>query len=562
MEPQKMLAQGNNNQDPDGIQMEVVEIPLDQLIIKYHPRKNLKDMESLQNSIRRDGLQEPLLVYPTGEGKYSVIDGTRRLKVYQDFGRQAIPCIIKKVGDADAAHLSYVKNFERSAFDPIEIALHLKAMRDDFGYSLQDLEIKGYGSRPTISNKLKLLELPEPIQEKIRGGQLNEGHGLNLVKLPSKKEQERWAKRIADHELTAKRAEIRINNYLSKGKKETKQKVTIPEGDIPGVYFKDSRDMSELPKDSVHLIVSSPPYNVGMEFEVGISYDQHLEMVRDVLKECARVLVPGGTIALNVGDIQNFKGPKGKNERTQIQLMGHHYQTFLRAHQILLSEVIIWTKPPAWRKRHGLGLTENTVHTAYRVIHNYEPIYIFRNKGEREVPSEEIALRSRLTREQWFAWTPAVWYIPPVNKMEGHPAIYPDSLVERLIRMFSYEGDTVLDPWLGSGTTVKVARELNREAVGYEKEAQYKSVIMKKLGFQSMVEILDEVNQSIAEMDAEASDELVPTLVRRPDSELLDLSEFLDWDEGAEDELAAEEGQGEAIQSPDHSEVMTADSPA
>ncbi|MBU2549598.1 MAG: site-specific DNA-methyltransferase, partial [Proteobacteria bacterium] len=144
----------------------------------------------------------------------------------------------------------------------------------------------------------------------------------------------------------------------------------------------------------------------------------------------------------------------------------------------------------------------------------------------------------------------------------GHPAIYPDSLVERLIRMFSYEGDTVLDPWLGSGTTVKVARELNREAVGYEKEAQYKSVIMKKLGFQSMVEILDEVNQSIAEMDAEASDELVPTLVRRPDSELLDLSEFLDWDEGAEDELAAEEGQGEAIQSPDHSEVMTADSPA
>jgi DNA modification methylase len=75
-----------------------------------------------------------------------------------------------------------------------------------------------------------------------------------------------------------------------------------------------------------------------------------------------------------------------------------------------------------------------------------------------------------------------VWEIEPVRNQEGHPAVYPDELPRRLIKMYSYEGDTVLDCWLGSGTTVKVARELNREAVGYEKEPQYKAVIMRKLG--------------------------------------------------------------------------------
>jgi DNA modification methylase len=75
-----------------------------------------------------------------------------------------------------------------------------------------------------------------------------------------------------------------------------------------------------------------------------------------------------------------------------------------------------------------------------------------------------------------------VWDIEPVRNQEEHPAVYPDELPRRLIKMYSYEGDTVLDPWLGSGSTVKVARELNREAVGYEREPQYKAVIMRKLG--------------------------------------------------------------------------------
>jgi DNA modification methylase len=98
---------------------------------------------------------------------------------------------------------------------------------------------------------------------------------------------------------------------------------------------------------------------------------------------------------------------------------------------------------------------------------NWEPIYVFRKKGERPLPSEDIVLQSKLTREQWVAYANAVWSIQ-TNRVEqhGHPATFPDELVRRLVRMYSYVGDTVLDPFLGSGTTVKVARELGREGIG------------------------------------------------------------------------------------------------
>lgn len=473
-----------NVTEKEVLDLKVTAIDLSSLVITYHPRKNLRDIESLQGSIKRDGLQEPLLVYEVGDNQYAIIDGYRRFIAIQEFGWLRVPCIIKKdIGVLEAAHLSYVKNAERTGFDPIEIALHLKTMTQEFGFSLRDLELKGYGSAPSISNKMKLLDLPESVQKQIQEGEITAAHGLALVKLPTEKEQQRMAKRIIDDDLTAKRAENQINRYLAKGKeKNNGPRVQIPAKEIPGVYFKDSRDMSELPDKSVHMIMSSPPYNVGMEYEQGVPFKEHLEMVRDVLNECARVLVPGGIMALNVGDIHTFKGPNGKNDFTQIELMGHRYQNWLRKYQIFLTDLIVWKKSLPWARRPHVSYTEETVHTSYRILGNFEPVYIFRKKGQREIPSEEMVLKSRLTSEQWIAWTPAVWEINPVNKQEGHPCVYPDELCRRLIKMFSYETDTVLDPWLGSGTTVKVARELNREAVGYEKELQYKAVIMEKLG--------------------------------------------------------------------------------
>ena len=465
--------------------VEVKEVGLEQLEVKYHPRKDLGDIEKLQGSIKRDGLQEPLLVYEAGEGRFAIIDGCRRFKAVQELGWKAVPCLIKKdIKPAEAAHLSYVRNTEREGFNPIEIACHMKAMRDQFGFSLRDLELKGYGTPPSIANKIKLLDLSEVVQSQIRKGELTIAHGLSLLRLSTQKERERMAKRIVDFELSAKKADSQIDTYLSKGKKkETKALAPVPETDIPGVYIKDAKDMSELPEKSVHLVVTSPPYFVGMEFEKGMTYAEHWENIDAVMKESARVLVPGGIMALNVGDIHHFRGVKGKNDFTQIQLVGHKYQGFLRKHQIYLTDLIMWVKSTkAYARDISKAYSEKMPHTAYRIVLSHEPVYIFRKKGEREIPAEDVVLRSRISKAEWSEYATGIWMINHNHKNDGHPAIYPEELVRRLVRMFSYEGDAVLDPFLGSGTTVKVAREMNREAVGYEREPQYKAVIMQKLG--------------------------------------------------------------------------------
>lgn len=465
---------------------QIIEVPIDQLSVPTsHPRRNAGDPDTLQKSIRRDGLIEPLTVCKSEDDRYyMVIDGTRRLTVLADFGWKSVPCIVlNPMPLGRIAHLSYEKNMERKSLSPIEIALHIRSMQEKYGYSLRELDALGYGSQGLISQKVRLLDLPAAVKARIEAGELTAAHGYELGKLEKAKQQERMAKQALDFGWTAKRLKTTILTFLDKGKSPIKERVRVPDSEIPGVYFKNAKDMSELAEESVHLVVTSPPYAVGMEFEKGISYAQHWENVKEVMGESSRVLVPGGVMALNVGDIHNYKGEKGNNKYTQIQLVGHKYQSFLRRHQVYLTDIIIWVKTThAQSKDISKAWSDKTPHTGYRMHISYDPVYIFRKKGDRDVPSEEIVLNSRITKKEWDQWASGVWMINRLRKMEGHPAIFPDELVYRLVRMFSYEGDTVLDPFLGSGTTVKVARELGREAIGYERETQYKSVIMKKLG--------------------------------------------------------------------------------
>ncbi len=496
---------------------QIVELPIEQLTVPMsHPRRNSGDMETLQNSIRKNGLLEPLTVCKTEDGQsYMVIDGTRRLTVLVEFGLKTAPCMIfETMPLGEIAHFSYEKNIERKSLTPIEIALHIKSMQDKYGYSMRELETLGYGSPSMISQKIKLLELSDQVKAMIENGELTSSHGVALVKLEKAKYQEKMAKQAHDFGWTAKRLNISIDKFLSKGKSAPTEKIAIPECEIPGVYFKDSRDMSELPDKSVHLVVTSPPYYVGMEYEKGISYDEHWENMKEVMKEASRVLVPGGIMAINVGDIHNFRGNKGNNEFSQIQLAGHLYQNMLRRHQVYLTDLIAWVKSTNSHSQDVSKIfSDKTPHTGYRILIKHDPVYIFRKKGERDVPNEEIALKSRITKAEWSQWASGIWMIDHVRKMEGHPSIYPDDLVYRLVKMFSYEGDTVLDPFLGSGTTIKVARELNRIGIGYERLTQYKSVIMERLGIteksstdESMFEYVNQIitDESVARAQLKA----------------------------------------------------------
>jgi len=117
--------------------IQVSELDIDSLIIKYHPRKNADKVEKLKSSIEECGLQEPIAVYELDKGKYAVIDGWRRLEAAKQLGWKSVTCIVHgNVDQRQAAHLSYVRNMERKNLDPVEIAKHLVVMKEKFGYSL------------------------------------------------------------------------------------------------------------------------------------------------------------------------------------------------------------------------------------------------------------------------------------------------------------------------------------------------------------------------------------------------------------------------------------------
>ncbi|MGM0377792.1 MAG: DNA methyltransferase, partial [Bacteroidota bacterium] len=438
------------------------------------------DVESLENSLRIDGLQEPILIHETDNGTPEVLDGARRLQACKNLKISEVDCIVKKgLNPEEAGRLSYAKNVERESLTPIEVAKHLKRLKEKFELSHNELVLRGYGSKGTITNKLKLLELPEAVQDHIAAGSLTETHGRALLRLSTEAEQTGMARRFIDHDVSPKRADGFVAQHIKKLNQAKEEKVVeIPEADIPGVYFKDAQEMNELQNNTVHLIVTSPPYGIGMDYEKNFkTVDDLFNNNFPVLEECCRVLVPGGVMALNLGDIQS---PKKSGPRELI-LMMPAYQSILRKHGVFLQDVIIWKKQIPWSKRNQL-FTARTKHTSYRIMDNFEYVYIFRKDGDRPFPKEDVVLKSYPSKEEWKSCVSGVWEINAVQNQKEHPSQWPEELPARLIKMFSCETETVLDPFLGSGTTVKVARDLNRNAVGYELRKEYKPTIMGKLG--------------------------------------------------------------------------------
>lgn len=471
----------------------------------FHPRSDLGDIDSLAGSIEREGLLTPRTVMLNPKtGKYESLLGKRTIAACGKLGKESVPCIIRpKIDDAEAAHLSYIDNKLHKDFNPIEEALQYQRMKN-FGYTHSQMTVKGYGTGAHITNKLKILTLTQPVQELIKKGELTETAGLKLLKMVVPDEQVRMAKEAIRFNDSATDLEKRIRQFLAKGSRKKSTKPYTPnevDPDVEGVFFHDSRDMSELPDNSVDMILGSPPYALGHEFEKEYDFETMLEETQEVIKEAARALKAGCVVAINCTDQQDYVRKRGHAQHKEWLFVGPLLQNAARKHGLILNDVIQWVKPVPWSTKlhYSYAFNGKDPHASYRHIKQTEQIFIFRKNGKREVPEGEVALRSRLSQEQWRNWCPNVWHIPtkPGQNQEGHPCVYPEELCQRLIKMYSYEGDTILDPWLGSGTTVKVARDLNRIGIGYERELRYKPVIMKKLGIEPITGLADSKPQKM-----------------------------------------------------------------
>ncbi len=240
------------------------------------------------------------------------------------------------------------------------------------------------------------------------------------------------------------------------------------------IFLKDSRKMREIKSGSVHLVVTSPPYwsikDYGNPEQIGYndSLPKYFRELGKVWAECVRVLADGCRLCINIGD-QYIRA----TESTPYQIIPLHammVNNLMTKHrqEVLYLGSIIWKKIPKTKTSGGASVMGSYGYPRNGYVsYNYEYIAIFKKKGSAPKPSKETKLKSFINLTDWRDLFNGIWSFKGANQ-QGHVAVFPDELPKRLMTMFTYEGDTVLDPFLGSGTTTKVALELGRNSIGYE----------------------------------------------------------------------------------------------
>jgi len=246
----------------------------------------------------------------------------------------------------------------------------------------------------------------------------------------------------------------------------------------------DSRKMVEVKNNTIDLVVTSPPYwhikDYGIEGQIGYgqSLHEYLKNLFIVWRECFRVLKPGTRLCINIGDqflrsiiYGRYKiAPLHSEFISQCEKIGFDYMGS-----------IIWQKKTTMNTTGGASVMGSYPYPPNGIIEiDYEFILIFKKPGKRAVPWG-IKEKSKLTKEEWNEYFLGHWHFPGERQI-CHEAMFPEELPKRLIKMFTFVGDTVLDPFLGSGTTNKASLNLDRNSIGYEINEGFLPAIKKKVG--------------------------------------------------------------------------------
>ncbi len=251
------------------------------------------------------------------------------------------------------------------------------------------------------------------------------------------------------------------------------------------IIIGDSRCMTEVGDESVHLVITSPPYwqlkDYGNGSQIGFddSYEDYINNLNIVWDQCHRVLNKGCRLCVNIGDQFARSVYYGRYKvipiRTEIikfcETIGFDYMG-----------AIIWQKVTTCNTTGGATIMGSFPFPRSGILKiDYEFILIFKKHGTSPKVSKDIKEKSKMTIEEWNQLFAGHWNIPG-EKQDKHLAVFPEEVPSRLIKMFSFVNDTVLDPFLGSGTTSLAAQKLERNSVGYEINADFLPMIEEKLG--------------------------------------------------------------------------------
>jgi site-specific DNA-methyltransferase (adenine-specific) len=242
--------------------------------------------------------------------------------------------------------------------------------------------------------------------------------------------------------------------------------------------------MKELKDESVHLVITSPPYwqlkDYGNGSQIGFndSYEDYINNLNLVWNECYRVLHKGCRLCVNIGDQFARSVYYGRYKIIPIR---EEIIKFCETIGFDYMGAIIWQKVTTCNTTGGATVMGSFPYPRNGIIKlDYEFILIFKKLGDPPRVSRELKEKSKLTTEEWNEYFSGHWNFPG-EKQDKHLAMFPEELPKRLIKMFSFVGDTVLDPFLGSGTTCLAAKNLYRNSIGYEINKDFLPVIREKL---------------------------------------------------------------------------------
>lgn len=236
---------------------------------------------------------------------------------------------------------------------------------------------------------------------------------------------------------------------------------------INRIFQKSSADMGELPDNCVGLMVTSPPYNASKEYDDDLTLDEYRAMISEVMSETYRVLVTGGRACINLANL---------GRKPYLPLHAFIIQDMLAIGFHMRGE-IIWNKSSSASGSTAWGTWLSAKNPVLRDVHEY--ILVFSKGSFRREDNDRI---STIQRDDFLEWTKSVWTFPAVSARSiGHPAPFPIELPRRLIELYTYQNDLVLDPFCGSGTTCIAASQGQRSYVGYEISKDYVALAEKRI---------------------------------------------------------------------------------
>ena len=239
----------------------------------------------------------------------------------------------------------------------------------------------------------------------------------------------------------------------------------FPENLKNQLICQDARNMSQIPSNSVHHMITSPPYNVSKEYDENLSLQEYLSLLREVFSEVYRVLVPGGRAVINIANV---------GRKPYIPL-ATYVNTIMIEIGFLMRGEVIWDKSASAGSSTAWGSFQSASNPCLRDVHEY--ILIF-SKGSFSLPrTEEEKSEGRINtieKQEFIDLTKSIWRFPTASaKRIGHPAPFPIELPRRSIEFYTYAGDVVLDPFIGAGSTALAALNTGRFYVGFDISQDY-----------------------------------------------------------------------------------------